>query len=177
MGVRGASGNADGVSFWQDDNDVASGTLMGITRTGAGRRGSIESGRYPVGSFAANGFGLYDVHGNVREWVADCWNDSYHGAPSDGGAWERGECDRRVVRGGSWLDADRGSCAPRTASGATLDTVSTSTGFELPGRSPRKSLSPYLGVQGAEPPGNYVCGLPRHRCRPCALPAGTIATL
>ena len=57
----------------------------------------------PVGSFPANPFGLYDVHGNVWEWVEDCWNDSYHGAPSDGSAWESGNCSRRVLRGGSWF--------------------------------------------------------------------------
>ena len=56
----------------------------------------------PVGSFAANGFGLHDMHGNVWEGVEDCWNDSYRGAPSDGGAWLSGECDTRVFRGGSW---------------------------------------------------------------------------
>lgn len=57
----------------------------------------------PVGSFDANAFGLYDVHGNVWEWVQDCWNDSYSGAPSTGWpAWEAGDCSRRVVRGGSW---------------------------------------------------------------------------
>ena len=56
----------------------------------------------PVGSFRSNGFGLYDVLGNVWEWVEDCWNDSYSGAPSDGSAWSRGECEMRVLRGGSW---------------------------------------------------------------------------
>ena len=55
-----------------------------------------------VGSYKANGFGLYDMHGNVWEWVQDCWNDSYRGAPSNGDAWERGDCSRRVLRGGSW---------------------------------------------------------------------------
>ena len=59
----------------------------------------------PVGSFSANPFGLYDVHGNVFEWVEDCWNDSYRGAPTDGSAWESGDCDRRVLRGGSWYYA------------------------------------------------------------------------
>ena len=58
----------------------------------------------PVGSFSANGFGLHDMHGNVWEWVEDCWNGSYNGAPSNGSAWQQGECSRRVLRGGSWGD-------------------------------------------------------------------------
>ena len=58
----------------------------------------------PVGSFAANGFGLYDMVGNVREWTEDCYHYSYSGAPADGSAWiEGGSCYSRVVRGGSWL--------------------------------------------------------------------------
>ena len=40
--------------------------------------------------------------GNVWEWTEDCWNASYKGAPSDGAPWTRGDCSRRVVRGGSW---------------------------------------------------------------------------
>jgi formylglycine-generating enzyme required for sulfatase activity len=42
------------------------------------------------------------MSGNVREWVEDCWNDSYSGAPTNGRAWTIGECSRRVLRGGSW---------------------------------------------------------------------------
>ena len=60
----------------------------------------------PVGSFPANGFGLYDMHGNVYEWTQDCLHDSYRGAPTNGQAWEGangGDCDRRVMRGGSWF--------------------------------------------------------------------------
>ena len=56
----------------------------------------------PVGSFAANAFGLHDMLGNVGEWVEDCWNRSYRFAPNDGSAWRSGDCDLRVVRGGSW---------------------------------------------------------------------------
>ena len=56
----------------------------------------------PVGSYRANGFGLYDMHGNAWEWVQDCWNERYAGAPSSGQAWERGVCSERVLRGGSW---------------------------------------------------------------------------
>jgi formylglycine-generating enzyme required for sulfatase activity len=58
----------------------------------------------PVGSFLSNGFGLYDMVGNVWEWVEDCWNASYRGAPRDGSAWKRGNCRRRVLRGGAWDD-------------------------------------------------------------------------
>jgi formylglycine-generating enzyme required for sulfatase activity len=65
------------------------------TRIGTGRR-SV------VGNFAANGFGLHDMHGNVCEWVADTWHPNYSGAPIDGSPWmERGDT-RRIVRGGAW---------------------------------------------------------------------------
>ena len=57
----------------------------------------------PVGSFALNQFGLYDMHGNVMQWVEDCYHDSYKGAPSDGSAWIEGtDCSLRVLRGGLW---------------------------------------------------------------------------
>jgi formylglycine-generating enzyme required for sulfatase activity len=56
----------------------------------------------PVGSFAANAFGLYDMQGNARQWTEDCYHDNYAGAPSDGSAWTTGDCSRRVLRGGSW---------------------------------------------------------------------------
>ena len=56
----------------------------------------------PVGSFSPNGFGLYDMHGNVWEWVEDCWNAGYAGAPSDGGARRSGDCAKRVLRGNGW---------------------------------------------------------------------------
>lgn len=66
--------------------------------------GSQWSGRQtsPVGSFAANAFGLHDMIGNVWEWVQDTWHDSYQGAPDDGRAWEASS-GSRVVRGGSWF--------------------------------------------------------------------------
>ena len=74
----------------------------GNSTYGSGRKGRYRERTVPVGLFEPNEFGLYDVHGNVREWVEDCWNGSYAGAPADGSAWGSGDCDRRVVRGGSW---------------------------------------------------------------------------
>jgi formylglycine-generating enzyme required for sulfatase activity len=70
---------------------------------GAGRKGADREQTLPVGSFPANDFGLHDMHGNVWEWCADVWHESYDGAPLDGSAWlEGGDQGRRVLRGGSW---------------------------------------------------------------------------
>jgi formylglycine-generating enzyme required for sulfatase activity len=57
----------------------------------------------PVGEKKSNAFGLYDVHGNVYEWVEDCYHKNYDGAPTDGAAWTNGDCSDRVIRSGSWL--------------------------------------------------------------------------
>jgi formylglycine-generating enzyme required for sulfatase activity len=71
---------------------------------GGGPKGEYRAKTLPVGSFAPNPWGLYNVHGNVWEWVQDCWNDSYNGAPTDGSAWTSGDCSRRILRGGSWFN-------------------------------------------------------------------------
>lgn len=66
-----------------------------------------DSQTAPVGSFSANAFGVYDMHGNVEEWVEDCWNGSFAESPADGSAWRSGECERGVLRGGSWTNIPR----------------------------------------------------------------------
>ena len=81
--------------------------------------GSPWSGRQtaPVGQFEPNKFGLHDMIGNVLEWVQDCWNPSYEGAPKGGSAWETGKCGSRVLRGGAWwyFEAGRARSADRGA--------------------------------------------------------------
>jgi formylglycine-generating enzyme required for sulfatase activity len=73
-----------------------------------GIKGAFRKATVPVGSFAANPWGLYDVHGNVWEWCEDVWHGSYVRAPRDGSAWlHRGDNGRRVVRGGSWFIVPR----------------------------------------------------------------------
>ena len=111
--ARGGSGTA---RYWGEDGQCR--YANGGDRSVKGRYSdwkwevaSCDDGHVhtaPVGSFAPNGFGLYDVLGNVWEWVEDCWNGSYAGAPSDGRAWESGDCGRRVLRGGSWSNGPRG---------------------------------------------------------------------
>jgi formylglycine-generating enzyme required for sulfatase activity len=88
--------------FWGDEIGKGNANCNGCGSQWDNRQTS------PVGSFKPNAFGLYDMHGNVGQWVQDCHHDDYKGAPTDGSAWTSGDCSRGVVRGGSWVDGPQG---------------------------------------------------------------------
>ncbi|MCB1567747.1 MAG: SUMF1/EgtB/PvdO family nonheme iron enzyme [Xanthomonadales bacterium] len=87
-------------------------------------------GPAPVASFVSNPFGVSDINGNVSEWVADCWHDSYSRAPKDGSAWVNPGCKDRVVRGASWASSP---AQARSAFRAGMDANTTSAriGFRV----------------------------------------------
>lgn len=77
-----------------------------------------------VNSFTANPWGLYNVHGNVSEWTGDCWSDTNSNNPGDGSSRTRGDCGRRTVRGGSWING------PEQLRAAARDRRAPSTGYD-----------------------------------------------
>lgn len=96
-----ASGDAAQTRFpWGDQDPVCD------TRApnGAAFSRCQNLGSWPVQSFPPNAFGLYDMNGNLWEWVEDCWHTTYEGAPTDGSAWMTGDCTIGTVRGGSFPD-------------------------------------------------------------------------
>jgi formylglycine-generating enzyme required for sulfatase activity len=82
--------------FWGDE--IGKGNANCI---GCGSKWDNEQ-TSPVNSFKPNAFGLYDMHGNVWQWVQDCYHPDYKGAPTDASAWATVNCNRFVGRGGSW---------------------------------------------------------------------------
>jgi formylglycine-generating enzyme required for sulfatase activity len=90
--------------WWGSSISTSQANYDGDSAYGSGPKGEYRRRTVPVDSFAANPWGLYQVHGNVYDWTEDCHNDTYSGAPTDGSPWTTGDCSRRVVRGGSYFD-------------------------------------------------------------------------
>ena len=87
-------------------------------------------GPAPVRNFRPEGFGTFDMIGNVSEWTLDCWHDSYQRAPMDGSAWVNPGCPRRVVRGASWGSSlDQARSANRLP--MAVDTTTARLGFRV----------------------------------------------
>jgi formylglycine-generating enzyme required for sulfatase activity len=95
--------------YWGDDDSIAcrfgNGADLAAHRIYHGLKTADCDDGYaatsPVGSFPPNPFGLYDMAGDVFQWVADCYHPNYVGAPVDGSAWMTGDCAEHVIRGGS----------------------------------------------------------------------------
>ena len=171
--MRRARGRRRGIG-WGDD--------IGRNRAncrGCGSRRDNES-TAPVGSFAANGFGLHGVHENVWKWVQGCRNDGYAGASSDGSARESGNCSIRVLRGGSW-DRPPGASARRTRSRAAPGSGPPAPASMFPVRSLPEPLETSEGgrwtcsrpdFSGSVCPGRRMAGaarVARGRPGPCAF--------
>ena len=99
-----ARGGSQSAFCWGDSISTVQANYNGTgTSYNDSPKGEYRQATVPVNSFSPNPFGLYNVHGNVWEWVEDCWHDNYVGAPTDGSAWTTGcSGSNRVLRGGAW---------------------------------------------------------------------------
>ncbi|WP_095642984.1 formylglycine-generating enzyme family protein [Methanosarcina spelaei] len=91
---------------------------------------SFGSETHPAGQKKPNSLGLYDIHGNVWEWVQDRWHSNYNVAPSDGSAWEDGNSSSRLIHGGSW-GSNAVSCRSAARLGDDPDSCGSVVGFRL----------------------------------------------
>jgi formylglycine-generating enzyme required for sulfatase activity len=122
--------------WWGSSISTSQANYDGDTTYGGGVRGKYRRQTLPVDSFEPNPWGLYQVHGNVWEWVEDCWHDDYGGAPSDGSAWTTADCDGPVVRGGSW------NYNPRNVRAASRGRNNTDSRFNFLGFRIGRTLAP-----------------------------------
>ena len=111
-----ARGGTSGRYYWGDDErdacshaNIADSTTRGRIPANWERLPCNDQHAFtaPVGRFKANAFGLHDMLGNAWEWVEDCLNRTYDGAPADGGPWVTGECEERIMRGAAWISQAR----------------------------------------------------------------------
>jgi len=114
-----------GSNFHYAMGDTIGGDAANYVETDGGGSATVK-----VGTFAANDYGLHDMHGNVWEWTADCWAVNYSQAKTDGGALASGDCSRRVLRGGGW-NSEAPLLRSRNRSAGLIKTKSVALGFRL----------------------------------------------
>jgi formylglycine-generating enzyme required for sulfatase activity len=121
-------------SFGDDANQICQyGNIADQSASAKWRNTSCNDGyavTAPVGSFKANAYGLHDMHGNVWEWLEDCWVRHYKNAPGDGSAHLDSGCKSRVQRGGSWFYGDEEARSSYRSFGRMRDN-SVTVGFRL----------------------------------------------
>ena len=117
--------------WWGDRIDTDQANFNGNFAYHRSSRGAFRQKTLPANSFKPNPLGLFGMHGNVYEWVEDCWHTSYQAAPTDGGAWTQ-DCaaDNRVRRGGSWVSNPAYLRSAYRARG-TPDMRENATGFRV----------------------------------------------
>jgi formylglycine-generating enzyme required for sulfatase activity len=108
------------------------GRLDDLAWIGQSRYGSNLDRPQSVGTKKHNAWGLFDMMGNVSEYVLDCWHGNYNGAPKDGSAWVAdGYCNARITRGGSWDSSDSIKATYRGYRESDSELIDRSNGFRL----------------------------------------------
>lgn len=102
-----ARSGTDAPFWWGETISSSQANYYGGGSYGDSPRGEDRQETVPVDMFEPNPWGLYQIHGNVWEWVQEGWRENYQGAPSDGSVWRNGNKSLRVARGGSWSSSPR----------------------------------------------------------------------
>ena len=182
VGVRGAGRFPGGAFLGRDGRSCVRvrewrGRRTRETETGRveGRVGAPRVRRWP-GAHGASGrvqaeclLGLHDILGNLSEWVEDCYNKSYEGAPTDGRAWTMADCPRRVLRGGNWSNSPGGvSSANRNGDPPSLHNMERAAGSLRNARgAPTLCSGITQGSDGLTGPPSGLQALFEFHFRPC----------
>jgi len=103
----------------------------GCVNSSAWYRENSNLETHSIGQKKPNKFNIYDIHGNVAEWVEDCWSNQYRNAPTDGSASLLGECELRVIRGGHWNDYFPQSLRSAARGWSMITTRNNNMGFRI----------------------------------------------
>lgn len=137
-----ARAGGDTPFWWGSTITAADANYNGNIAFAGGAKGEFRQKTVPAyDSFKLNPWNLFIGEGNASEWVDDCWNKSYQGAPSDGSAWSKGDCASHVVRGGSWA-SDPALLRSAARQGVQSSVRSNDIGFRV-----ARPMAPYAGPQ------------------------------